>query len=128
MPVVQTQVLELAYEVSGPPDGSPALLLHGWPDAARGWRHGTRDGHGVALAQDAIDLADALGWDRFDVVGHDWGARAAYTMAALWPERVTSVSALALAYQPRAEFTMPSREAPDQVADLVVEHLEHLVA
>jgi hypothetical protein len=33
----------------------------------------------VGLAQDAIDLADALRIQSFAVVGHDWGARAAYT-------------------------------------------------
>jgi pimeloyl-ACP methyl ester carboxylesterase len=64
----------------------------------------------VALAQDAIDLADALKLDRFAVVGHDWGARAAYTMAALFPERLTKVAALSLAYQPRGAFALPGFE------------------
>jgi pimeloyl-ACP methyl ester carboxylesterase len=45
-------------------------------------------GRGVALAADAIDLLDALGLDRVAVVGHDWGARVAYTLAAVVPERV----------------------------------------
>ncbi|MGH3427778.1 MAG: alpha/beta fold hydrolase, partial [Mycobacteriales bacterium] len=45
---------------------------------------------------------------RFAVVGHDWGARTAYTLAAVAPSRVTSIAALALAYQPRGKFTMPS--------------------
>jgi len=136
MAMVQTDVLELAYEVTGPEDGTPVLLLHGWPDAARGWsevagrlhRLGwrtvvpdlrgsgdtrfrdpetVRDGSAVALAQDALDLADALGLERFPVLGHDWGGRTAYTLAALAPERVTAIAALALAYQPRGEFRMP---------------------
>jgi pimeloyl-ACP methyl ester carboxylesterase len=64
----------------------------------------------VALAQDAVDLADRLGLDRFAIVGHDWGARAAYTVAALFPERVTSITALALGYQPGGRFTIPSFE------------------
>ena len=67
-----------------------------------------RDARGVALAQDAIDLADALGIQTFAVVGHDWGARAAYTLAALFPERITRVVALALAFQPRGEFNLPA--------------------
>ena len=133
---VETDVLQLAYSVSGPADGSPVLLLHGWPDAARGWDQvaarlhergwrtvvpdlrgsgrtrfrspeSPRDGQAVALAADALDLADALGLDTFPVLGHDWGARVAYTLAALAPERVTSVAALALAYLPRGEFAMP---------------------
>jgi pimeloyl-ACP methyl ester carboxylesterase len=66
-----------------------------------------RDGRGVALAQDAIDFADALGLERFAVAGHDWGARAAYTLAALFPGRVSRLAALALAYQPRGAFTLP---------------------
>jgi pimeloyl-ACP methyl ester carboxylesterase len=136
MPSIRTSVLTLSFEVTGPADGPTVLMLHGWPDAARGWsavahRLNTegwrtlipelrgcgvtqfvsastpRDGHAVALAQDAIDLVDALGVDRFAVVGHDWGARVAYTLAALVPERVNAIAALALAYQPRGEFSMP---------------------
>ena len=47
----------------------------------------------IALAQDSFDLADALGLGRFAIIGHDWGARAAYIMAALAPERISAVSA-----------------------------------
>lgn len=136
MASVRTDVLEVSFEQTGPDDGLPVLMVHGWPDAARGWRHvrdglnqrgwrtvlpdlrgsgetrfrsssTPRDGQAVALAQDAIDLADALGMDRFAVVGHDWGARVAYTLAALVPERITAIAALALAFQPRAVFSMP---------------------
>ncbi len=69
-----------------------------------------RDGQAVALAQDALDLADALGLERIAVVGHDWGARVAYTLAALAPQRLTAIAALALAYQPRGNFSMPGFE------------------
>jgi pimeloyl-ACP methyl ester carboxylesterase len=44
------------------------------------------------------------------VLGHDWGARVAYILAALFPERVTSIAALALAYQPCGQFSVPSFE------------------
>jgi pimeloyl-ACP methyl ester carboxylesterase len=136
MPTIRTALLSLTYEEGGPAAGPPVLLLHGWPDAPRGWRavagqlqaagwrtimpylRGTaptrfldpntpRVGSGVALAQDAVDLLDALHLEQVAVVGHDWGARAAYTLAALFPERVTAVVALALAYQPRGRFTLP---------------------
>ena len=60
------------------------------------------------MAQDVIDLADKLGIERFSVVGHDWGARIAYTLAALFPERVQAIATLALAYQPRGEFHLGS--------------------
>ena len=34
-----------------------------------------RSGQIAAMAQDMLDFADALGLDRFRIVGHDWGAR-----------------------------------------------------
>lgn len=139
MRFVQTAALEIELEEGGPSDGRPLLLLHGWPDAPRGWRHvaqrlhsgglrtiipalrgcgGTRfrsldvprDGRGIALAADAIDLLDTLGLDRVAVVGHDWGARAAYTLAAVAPERVSAIVSLALPYQPRGVFEIPRFE------------------
>jgi pimeloyl-ACP methyl ester carboxylesterase len=135
--LVETAVLEIELEEGGPSDGRPVLLLHGWPDAPRGWRRvaerlqrrgwrtivpalrgsgatrfrspGTpRDGRGIALASDAIDLLDVLGLDRVAVVGHDWGARVAYTLAAIAPERLDAIVALALPYQPRGVFTIPA--------------------
>ncbi|WP_250515388.1 alpha/beta hydrolase [Caballeronia sp. INDeC2] len=132
----RTPTLDIAYADSGPADGPVVLLIHGWPDAARAWNavaarlndagyrtivpelrgaggtrflsdHTVRDGSGVALAKDAVDLADALGIAQFDAVGHDWGARAAYTISALFPDRVRRMAALALAYQPRGVFELP---------------------
>jgi pimeloyl-ACP methyl ester carboxylesterase len=134
---VTTSTLHIDVDVGGPVDGPPVVLLHGWPDAKRGWQRVAgrlqeagwrtiapslrgsgatsfvspkipRDGRGVALAQDAIDLMDALGIESAVIVGHDWGARAAYTLAALVPHRVRAIAALALAYQPRGAFTIPS--------------------
>lgn len=61
----------------------------------------------MALAQDAIDFAAALALKTFAVAGHDWGARVAYTLAALYPERVTVIVALAFGYEPRGMFTLP---------------------
>lgn len=133
---IRTAKLDIAYTDTGPADGPPVLLLHGWPDSARAWlgiapqlnaagwrtivpelrgfgatrflRDDTmRDGTGVALTQDAVDLADGLGIAHFDVIGHDWGARAAYMLAALFPERVRRIAALALAFQPKGAFELP---------------------
>ena len=134
-----TDVLEISYETGGPRDGPPVFLLHGWPDDVRAWREvapalhaagyrtiapylrgfgptrflspqTVRDARGVALAQDVIDLANYLEFKRFFVVGHDWGARVAYTLAALFPERASRIVGIALAFQPRAEFTIPDFE------------------
>ena len=139
MPTIKTEVLDVEFEAGGPPGGSPVLLLHGWPDDVRGWRaivpslqesgfrwyapwlrgfgrtrflspDTIRDGRAVALAHDTIDFADKLGLSRFSVVGHDWGARTAYTLAALWPERLSSIVTIALAYAPGGRFPTPSFE------------------
>ncbi len=134
---VTTGHLDIAYLAGGPDDGTPLLLLHGWPDDPTGWAGVTaaleaagyrwvapwlrgfgptrfrsadtlRDGSPVALAQDALDLADALGWRRFALMGHDWGGRAAYALAALVPERLTAMMSLAIGYSPRGRFAVPS--------------------
>jgi len=139
MNTITTDILNVGYEIGGPRDGPPVLLLHGWPDDVRGWRglvphlsqagwrwvapwlrgfgpttflsvDTIRDGSAVALAQDAITLADHLGWRNFSVVGHDWGARIAYTLAALFPERLSSIVTLALSYSPGGRFPTPTFE------------------
>jgi pimeloyl-ACP methyl ester carboxylesterase len=139
MSTIRTEVLEVEFAAGGPRDGPPVLLLHGWPDDVRGWRAVTpylekcgfywvapwlrgfgptrfvssdivRDGSAVALAKDAIDVADALGLERFSVVGHDWGARTAYTLAALWPQRLVNIVALALSFSPGGRFPTPTFE------------------
>jgi len=135
---VATPLLRIAYEDSGPADGPPVLLLHGWPDDPRtydkvapalnqagfrtiapflrGYGETTflfpvtmRSGEIVAMAQDALDLADALGLKTFAVVGHDWGARIAYVLAIVAPERVTRIAALSVGWQP-GELPTPNFE------------------
>jgi pimeloyl-ACP methyl ester carboxylesterase len=129
----QTELLKIAFEMEGVSSGAPVFLLHGWPDAPASWKHVAatlqqsgfktispylrgsypteflskatpRFSGAVAMAQDVIDLADQLGIEQFSVIGHDWGARIAYTLAALFPDRVRAIAALALAFQPRGEF------------------------
>src|SRR5439155_21013113 len=120
MKTIRTPMLEIAYEESGPADGSPVVLLHGFPDdvhaydgvapalAAAGWRvlvpylrgygptrfldpHTPRSGQQAALGRDLLDLLDALVVERAALAGYDWGGRAACIAAALWPERVATV-------------------------------------
>lgn len=46
----------------------------------------------------------------FAVVGHDWGGRTAYALAAIAPERLTALAALAVGYTPRGAFPVPGFE------------------
>jgi len=117
---IESGALDVGHLDDGPRDGQAVLLLHGWPydihafdevtpklvDA--GYRvvvpylrgYGTtrflrddaaRTGEPAALAQDAIDLMDALGIQTAIVAGFDWGARTADVLAVLWPERVSGL-------------------------------------
>lgn len=124
---VDTQTLSIGCEISGPDDGSPVILLHGWPDDARTWDrvlsalHAAgnrtyvpylrgvgptrfrepstmRSGQLAALGQDVIDLADAIGLKDFAVVGHDWGARAAYIASVLAPPRIRYCVAISVGW------------------------------
>lgn len=114
---VLTSVLDVACEISGPPDALTVVLLHGFPYDqhcydevvpilnAAGLRtvvpclrgHGDthffsadtpRSGQQAAIGHDLIELLDALQLPRAVVAGFDWGGRAACVAAALRPERI----------------------------------------
>lgn len=125
--MIRTKLLDIACEVTGPKDGRDMILLHGWPDDARTWDGALpflhtagyrtivpflrgygetrfrdastpRSGQLSALAQDMIELANALKLSKFVVVGHDWGARAAYIGATQFTQNVTHCIALSVGY------------------------------
>jgi pimeloyl-ACP methyl ester carboxylesterase len=116
---------DLAFEVSdtGPASGRAVILLHGFPEdrhcweslagslADAGYRTLAPDQRGYSpgarpagrrayaldqLAGDVLALADAAGVDRFDVVGHDWGAAVAWFLAGVHPGRVRTLTALSV--------------------------------
>ena len=119
---VQANGVSFTYLEAG--NGPLALCLHGFPDNAhtydrllpalaaagfhavapfmRGYAPTSPAPDGryqsVLLAQDAIALIDALGGSRAFVVGHDWGATAAYGAAALAPERVVRLVTIGAAH------------------------------
>ena len=113
----RTGSLKVGYEQTGPDQGEPILLLHGFPYDVRQFddvrdrianerrrvivpylrgfgpteylsEKVCRSGQQAALGKDVVDLLDALGIESATLVGFDWGGRGACVAAALWPERV----------------------------------------
>jgi pimeloyl-ACP methyl ester carboxylesterase len=103
----------------GPADGRLVVLLHGFPQTSWSWRRvmaplaaagyrvvapdqrgyspGARPEDASAyrmplLVADVVGMLDALGADRADVVGHDWGAAVAWQVAARHPDRVRTLT------------------------------------
>jgi pimeloyl-ACP methyl ester carboxylesterase len=126
MKTVRSRVLEIAYLESGIANDPAIILLHGFPDDPHTWdgavqrlsgeslrilrpwlrafggtsvlEKAARSGQVGALAQDVLDFADALGVERFVLVGQDWGSRAAQGVALLASQRVRGLLLLATAY------------------------------
>ena len=122
---VDSSGVGIEYDVTGPDDGRPVLLLHGFPDSGRLWSAQTaalaaaghrvivpdQRGYGrsdkpaevdayniVAIAIDAVAVLDAVGVERAHVVGHDWGAAIAWAVAAFAPDRVDHLVALSVGH------------------------------
>jgi pimeloyl-ACP methyl ester carboxylesterase len=106
---------------AGPSEGRPVVLLHGFPEFWFGWRHqipelagaGLRllipDGRGYnrsgrpagvsqyklsSLRADVIGLMDQLQLEQAILVGHDWGAAVAWSLALHHPDRVMRLAIL----------------------------------
>jgi len=123
------------YEVTG--EGRPVMLLHGFPDSGRLWRHqvpalagaGFRvivpdlRGYGRSGKPDGVDayslpllagdvmavLAD-LGIPQAHLVGHDWGAALAWVIASLAPGSLDHLVALSVGNPVTFARTLRQRE------------------
>jgi len=127
--------------VEGPESGTPVMLLHGFPQTSLSWAQVVprlvAAGHRVyapdqrgyspgarpvgvehygcdVLADDVIELADALGLDTFHLVGHDWGASVAWVVAARHGHRLRSLTAVSVPHL--AAFGKALQESEDQQA------------
>lgn len=123
---------DLVFDVidSGPIDGTPVVLLHGWPQRASAWdsvsahlhERGARtfapDRRGYSprarprgrfsyrtpqLVADIDALVTTIAAGPVHLVGHDWGAAVAWLTAARHPESVASLTAVSVPH-PQAFF------------------------
>lgn len=118
---IQTNGIKLHVLTDGPENGTSVILLHGFPEFHYGWRKqittlveaGFRvivpdqrgynlsdKPKGIAaydvdiLARDVIGLFDHFGIQKAKLVGHDWGAFVAWTVAIQYPERLEKLAIL----------------------------------
>jgi pimeloyl-ACP methyl ester carboxylesterase len=131
---------------SGNRDGEGVILLHGFPETSIMWepllealqKAGYRaiafDQRGYSpgarprleneytkgkLANDVLAVANAAGFKKFHVVGHDFGGAIAWTLADRYPERVLSLTSLAMPH-PRALSEALSSPSPQWPASSYV--------
>jgi pimeloyl-ACP methyl ester carboxylesterase len=115
--------LSFTLRDDGPIDGPVVIALHGFPQTSTSWSlvipllveagyrvlapdqrgysagarpQGVRSFAMGALTADVLALADAAGAPRFHLLGHDWGAAVAWTLAGRHPDRVVSLSAVSV--------------------------------
>jgi pimeloyl-ACP methyl ester carboxylesterase len=144
--------LRLHYLDWGTRGKPPLLLLHGLAVFARAWDHNARAlrdvaqvvaldqrGHGdsdrapcegyrtEAYASDILGLADALGWERFSIVGQSMGGHNAMYFAATYPERVERLIISDMEPAMRLDLIAYMRDAErlpeyDSLDDLIAEN------
>jgi pimeloyl-ACP methyl ester carboxylesterase len=120
---VEVNGVGIEYQVTG--QGRPVVLLHGFPDSGRLWRHQVpalagagfqvivpdlrgygRSGKPEAveaysmalLAGDVMAILAELGIGRAHVVGHDWGAALAWALASFAPGTVDHLAVLSVGH------------------------------
>ncbi|MBN8582141.1 MAG: alpha/beta hydrolase [Anaerolineae bacterium] len=117
---IETNGVKLHVVTDGPEEGTPVILLHGFPEFHYGWRKQvsalaagfrviTPDQRGYnlsdkprgisaydvnTLAKDVVGLFDHFGIQKARLVGHDWGAVVAWTVALNHPERLEKLTIL----------------------------------
>jgi len=116
---IETNGIRLHVVQAGPKSGIPVILLHGFPEFWYGWRKqipalveagcrvivpdqrgynlsdkpkGVKSYSVYTLVDDIIGLIDALGYEKVNLVGHDWGAVVAWALAIKYPERLHRLS------------------------------------
>ncbi len=132
---VEVDGVGIEYDVTG--QGRPVLLLHGFPDTGRLWRHQVPAlagagfcvivpdlrGYGRSdkpeaieayslplLAGDVMAILAELNIAKAHVAGHDWGAALGWALASLAPEKVDHLAALSVGNPVTFRRTLAQRE------------------
>ena len=121
MEQIEIPVGDLTFRAlaAGPDEGELVLLLHGFPQTSRSWRHQLRalgdagyraiafDQRGYSpearpddveqygtlhLVADVLAVADWVGGHTFHLVGHDWGGAIAWQVAGRYPQRLRTLT------------------------------------
>lgn len=117
--------IKLHVVTAGDEKGEPVILLHGFPEFWYGWRNQipflVEQGYRVivpdqrgyhlsdkpkeisayrisTLAADINALIDHFGYEKVNLVGHDWGAAVAWMVATIYPERLKKLVILNVPY------------------------------
>lgn len=142
--------IDIAAQEWGNPKGQPVLALHGWLDnsASYEWlapaiaamsddfRIVAVDlpGHGLsghwpeyhhyhlwAGVEDIEHIVDALGWDRFHLLGHSMGAAISVLYAGTFPNRLMSLAMI----EAIGPMSGSIDEVPDRLADAILKMKAH---
>lgn len=122
---ITIEVGEFVFDarVAGPEGGEPVILLHGFPSTSWQWKNqlaalglagyravapnqrgyspgarpeGVENYNLTFLIGDVLGMADALGFERFHLVGHDWGAGVAWGTAVVAPQRLLTLNPISV--------------------------------
>ena len=113
----------MTFRVREHGEGTPVVLLHGFPETSRMWeplmerlagegfhclapdQRGYSPGARPAdvseynyttIAADVFAFMDAMGWQRAHLIGHDWGAMAGWAAVGTEPDRILSWTSLSI--------------------------------
>ncbi len=118
---ISTNGINLHVVQAGPKESEPVLMLHGFPEfwygwhaqiqylATQGFRVWAPDQRGYNLSDkpkdieayrmynlvaDVVGLIDAMGHEKINLVGHDWGGAVAWAVAMRHPDRLKKLAIL----------------------------------